>query len=324
VLTIRMSSSGYCERRLSAMLLGRDGISPPRWLSESADEGNWHETRMKDELRKLGCVVTDEQRELTLNEEGYKEVGHIDGNMLISPAVLSSPLFTIHYIDCSPTDVDFQAPHLLEVKTFSFLEHQRWISEGWDNYFKTYACQHTMYRTALGDKLSFLATKDRSGGARNLYIIGKDPVDIIELRTKLANVVKYVEQGDLVPASFNHESLECRRCSYRASQCMPKLIPVDETDVVTAAHDYRDGRQQEKEGKALAEEARDLLKAYAKKKQLTQWTTIDGLVVSYSSFPREDISIKGLSAFMPREQFEEAITRSQVEKITVTDSRRED
>lgn len=322
MITFRMSSTGYCARRLSAMLLGKEGGESPRWLQESANEGNWHEARLKQELTALGCQVIDEQRELRMPLDGCEAVGHIDGRVAMTPAFYSSPLFTHHYIDCSPADLD-SAFHCLEVKTFSFLEHQRWISEGFDGYFRSYAFQHTMYRQALGEKLSFLTTKDRSGGARNLYIIGKDLVEMGEIKEKLAKVVQYVEQGDLVPIDFDSQSLECRRCQYRTSQCLSKLPQVDDAEVMIAAQDYFSGRQQEKEGKLLADQSKELLVAYAKRKQLRRWSTGE-FVVSYSSFPREDVSIRRLLEVMPREQFEEAVSVSQVDRITVVNSNKEE
>jgi hypothetical protein len=211
---------------------------------------------------------------------------------------------------------------LLEVKTFSFLEHQRWIAEGWGNYFKSYAVQHTCYRNALNEQLSFLATKDRSGGTRNLYVIGKDPVSMASIKEQLKQVAEHATLGDLVPTPFNPESLECRRCQFRSTECLVRLPQVDDNDVVVAAQDYLDGKEQEAMGKLLKEQSRDTLIAYAKRKQLNRWDC-GGSTVTFSSFPREDVSIRGLLAIMPREQFAEAITVSKVERITVVNSSKE-
>jgi hypothetical protein len=315
-----MSSSGHCARRLGADLLGEDASGFPAWLQTSADEGNWHEARLKNEMRELGCQVTDEQLELRVSRSGYESVGHIDGSLLITSSLLASPLWTIHYIDSSKSDVDLQNKHLLEVKTFSFLEHQRWIAEGFDGYFKAYAAQHTMYRNALGERgISYLATKDRSGGARNLYIIGKDPLSIDDIWTKLDEVAQCVEQGDLPKREFDHDSLECRRCNVKAG-CLSHLPSVNEEEVLQAAEDYVAGREQEKEGKTLKEQARDLLIAYAKRTQQDKWLARDW-VVSYLHFPRESVSIRGLLQIMEREQFEQAISVAQVEEVKITAKR---
>lgn len=322
MITIRMSSSGYCSKRLSAMLLGQSGESAPRWLASSASEGNWHETRMKSELMEAGCDVIDDQLELVTRGEGYTAIGHIDGRIKLSPKLFDSSLFTFHYIDCSKADLDFELYHLLEVKSFSFLEHQRWISEGFEGYFRSYACQHTSYRHSMGEHISVLATKDRSGGARNIYFIGTDPISYAEVDSRLKLIASCAEQGDLAPATFNPESLECRRCSYRSSICLGKLPVVDDADVIAAAQDYLDGRAQEKEGKLLADQAKVLLVAYAKRKQLSRWD--DGAnTVSYSTYDREDVSIRRLLEIMPREQFEAAITASPIECVTVTNNKKE-
>jgi hypothetical protein len=323
MISIRMSSAGYCKRKLSAMLLGREATSTPKWLSESAEEGNWHEDRLIQELTNLGCEVIDRQLELQTRGEGFQAIGHIDGRIKLSPKLFESPLFTIHYMDCTKADIEFSIFHLLEIKSLSFLEHQRWIAEGFDGYFKYYGSQHTMYRNALSSPLSLLISKDRSGGARNIFIMGKDPVPVLEVMAQLKEVAAAAEQGDLVPMTFNPDNLECRRCSFRTSQCVKEFPKIEEAEMVQASRDYRAGRDQESAGKLLAEQARDIMIAYAKRKGMKKWIA-GGWPVSYSSYPRNTISISALDAIMPREQFEAAINTSIVEKITVTNPDKEE
>ena len=43
----RMSSAGYCPRRLGAIRLGMEATPVPNWVQQSAEEGNWHEERIK-------------------------------------------------------------------------------------------------------------------------------------------------------------------------------------------------------------------------------------------------------------------------------------
>lgn len=75
-----MSASGYCPKRQSARLLGTiEPSAPPKWLQSSAEEGNWHEARLKAELVDEGCQILDEQRELVLHYPRFDLVGHIDG-----------------------------------------------------------------------------------------------------------------------------------------------------------------------------------------------------------------------------------------------------
>ncbi len=343
MITFRMSSSGYCARRLSAMLLGREANAAPRWLAESADEGNWHEDRLIQELAKLNCEVIDRQRELQIQGKGFQAVGHIDGQIKLSPKLFQSPLFTIHYIDCTPTSLDYSDFHLLEIKSLSFLEHQRWMAEGFDGYFRYWASQHTMYRngltspsslsttattttttsTSTAPTLSLLISKDRSGGARNIFIMDKDPIPFIDVMTQLEQVTIAAEQGDLVAMSFNPDNLECRRCQFRTSECVKEFPKVEEAEVVQAARDYRAGRDQEAEGKLLAEQAKEVLVAHAKRTKTNKWIA-GGWPVSYSSYPRRDVSINGLLAIMPIEQFQEAITTSIIERITVTNPDKEE
>ena len=46
----RMSSAGYCPRRLSAARLEHEPAEAPAWLERAAEEGRWHEQRIVDLL----------------------------------------------------------------------------------------------------------------------------------------------------------------------------------------------------------------------------------------------------------------------------------
>ncbi len=332
MLTIRMSSAGYCPRRLSAMLLGATGASTPKWLAESADEGNWHEARLKEELRSLGCDVIDEQREVRANWIALKDVelvGHIDGRIKNIRGLFDSK-FVLHYINCSRRDVeayvDSPIDHqLLEVKSFSYLEHQRWMAEGFDGYFKHYAVQHALYREALDqvDGISLLASKDRSGGARNIFFVGPGLVDLNDIHDTVNRVAMCALQGDLHPGKYDPESLECRRCNYRATQCVEKIQAVNDPKLLVAIEDYISGASMEKEGKALKDQAKDILVAFATANRLRSWT-IGDYSVTYSTYPRENVSIKKLEAIMDRSKFEEAVSTSIIERIIINDHRKED
>ena len=53
-IQFRMSSAGKCPRALSAELLGYQAEEKPSWLEQAANEGNWHEKRIKDERDRYG------------------------------------------------------------------------------------------------------------------------------------------------------------------------------------------------------------------------------------------------------------------------------
>lgn len=318
----RMSAAGYCPKRLSARLLGTAASSPPPWLSSSAEEGNWHEARIKQELRDLGCVVDNEQLEVKLEFPEFLMVGHIDGTIQLSKAVLSSSSpFELVFWNTRPKDLDLSQVHLLEVKSFSFLEYQRWTNGEFAN-FPHYAAQSVCYERALSKGIMVYAVKDRSNGARRLYVIKGEQSSMPAIVDKLQEVVYFTSKGQLAPAEYDIDSIECRRCEFRIQLCAPIKAQVDDAVIEQAAANYIEGRAMEKEGKALADEAKDLLVKFANDKGYNRWD-VGGYTVSYSHYPRETISIKRLGELMPREQFEEAISVSNIDRVRVINNTKE-
>ncbi|MEM3426760.1 MAG: hypothetical protein QW212_00670 [Nitrososphaerales archaeon] len=312
-IAVRMSQAGYCPRLLSAMLLGRE-MYTPTWLQTAAEEGNWHEDRLKSELRRLGCDVLDEQREVVLDFGSYRLVGHIDGLVQLSSGLWDSP-FTIHYLDCSPESVkSCAAPILLEVKSFGFLEYQRWVSDLFEGFF-SYAVQHTLYRRALGMDLSVLAAKDRSGGRRELYFIGKDPADLDSVRSRVDKVVEAVTLGDLAEATYDPDSLECRRCAVRDSLCA-KTPVVGDSEVVILAQAYVKYTEQLTELENELEQVKDRLRQYAEAHSLDRFDAGE-YTVTYSKYTRETVSLRALLSLVPREVVAPAISTSEVRRLQV-------
>jgi len=313
-IMIRMSQAGHCPKLLSATLLGRE-VAAPSWLQTAAEEGNWHETRLKGELVSLGCEVCSEQGEVTLRfGEGYYLVGHIDGLFRPSPKLWDSP-FTLHYLDCSPEDVKrCNKLLLLEVKSFGFLEYQRWSSDLFDGFY-SYGVQHTLYRQALGMELSALAAKDRSGGRRDIYFIGKDPVRLEEIRERLSKVVQAAASGDLAEATYDADSIECRRCAIRNSFCVkvPEVADADVLDLVRAYYKYS---EQLTELENELESIKDRLKQYAEDHSLSRFEVGD-YTVTYNKYLRESVSLKALLSLVPREVVAPAINVSEIKRLTV-------
>jgi len=300
------------------MLLGESETAPPSWLATAAEEGNWHETRMKQELRELGCEIVDEQRELKLEYPEFVLLGHIDGRARLSMGVLDSPLFEV----CLDPKVDLNLFMLLEVKTFSFFEHQRWL-RGMFEAFPNYEAQGDCYMDALGLDCRAYATKDRSGGARHLYIDKVEVSSVPGIVEKLTTVVQCASEGELAPAEFDPVSIECRRCQYRATLCSPAKLVVTDAKVIEAAADYLEGSTMKKLGAELTDSAKDILVAFAQQNKVAQWDA-GPYSVGYSHYPRESISIKRLEGIMPREQFDEAISVSEIDRVHVTAPKEED
>ena len=114
----RMSSAGKCPRALSAIRLGYEPEAAPEWLERAAEEGNWHEDRIKQGLREGDGETTkldvyDEQLELTLEYPSFTLIGHIDGKVRNIP----------YYFN-----VNAPENKLLEIKTMSQFEFDRSVN----------------------------------------------------------------------------------------------------------------------------------------------------------------------------------------------------
>jgi len=108
---IRMSGAGYCPRAISAGLLDYTPSEPLPWLKTSAKEGQWHEERIKKELRDEGYNVFDEQLEVFLHYPDWDMQGHIDGKV---------------------TAPGSDKVQLLECKSMSQYEFDRWMRRGFN------------------------------------------------------------------------------------------------------------------------------------------------------------------------------------------------
>lgn len=241
----RMSECGHCPKRLSYARLGYEPLPRPEWLDQAAEEGNWHEQRMKDELRADDIAVYGEQDELVIKQDGITLVGHRDGL-------------------CN----DHGDEMLLECKSMSQQEFGRWMRGRWQE-FPWYANQVVCYAIASGlDKVRYLvknrnngyledktATLDELGGTSRLGIITR----------RLADVNNHVDLNTLVDCEYNPEKIECRRfCEFR-HHCMPPppvLAEDQEAELTQATTDWRRGKALIEEGEALVEPAKAILRLY--------------------------------------------------------------
>jgi len=236
----RMSSAGNCARALSAERLSYPCEAAPDWLERAAEEGKKHEQWIKEELRAEDIAVTGEQMEIVLDYPNFKLVGHIDG------------LVNDHSGETM----------LLEIKSMSQYEFDRWMKEGFDG-FQSYAAQITCYQKALGINADGLMkiryyVKNRSSGYIDKATIVKPPADFEEIIAKLRHVEECVAIGTLVEAEYLPDSLQCRRCDYK-TLCVPapteyKAVP--ESVLLDASENWRKGTVMKKEGELLIEEAK--------------------------------------------------------------------
>jgi len=230
-----MSGVGDCARALSAERLGYESEPVPHWLNTAAEEGKKHEIWIKEQLVTEGYEVFGNQEELVLEYSNFTLTGHIDGRVRKNGK-----------------------EQLLEVKSMSQYEFDRWMKEGFDG-FQSYAAQITCYLKGTGLEEFLYLCKNRSSGYINRNTVVGAPADFDQIIAKLNHVEECVMIGNLVERDCLPESLQCRRCFYK-SLCLPaptEYKSVPESVLLDACEKWRQGTIMVKEGELLVAEAKE-------------------------------------------------------------------
>lgn len=249
----RMSSCGYCPRRLGYRRLGYEALPVPPWLATSAEEGHWHEERIIGELKQgridmpgYGLIpwFTDaRQKEYELEYPTFVLRGHIEGIVSTHP---------------------FIRQDLLEIKSMSPFEFDRWSRGRWLE-FPAYADQLTVYMEATKLNEALYIVKNRSTGYKDRQVVTEQPSSISKIIDKLDEVELRALVNELVPMEFDPNNWECKWCEYR-QHCMPPL-PVlakdQEKELIAMVAKWRKGDALESEGSKLKEAAKIVLRGYA-------------------------------------------------------------
>jgi len=244
-----MSESGKCPRALSARLLGYVSEPTPEWLETAAKEGTKHEDWIVEELIAEGITVTDRQKELLLEFENLILTGHVDG------------------IVCTNDN-----QKLLEIKTMSAFEFNRWMKTGFDG-FPQYLAQITCYLEATQLPECLYIVKNRSSGYIDRRVIKPMEGYIDEIISRLTEVAGSVAGGKLFPAEFDIMSIECRRCEYK-NLCIPEPTELDKAtkeQLDKAVEDIRLGNRLIAEGKEFYDRGKEILKNHTKASNLRKW-----------------------------------------------------
>lgn len=300
---IRMSSSGHCSRALSAELLGYEPAPTPSWLETSAEEGKWHEERIRHELS-ANYVVTDEQKEVRLDFLGFTLLGHIDG--------------TVQRSDPEPTNWQ-----LLEIKSMSHFEFDRWMRGGFAE-FPNYAAQITCYMEATGLKQCLYIVKNRNSGYIDRQLLTSTPNSIVSIEYKLQQVVKTVRENRLQEAIFDPQSLECRRCRYK-EYCIPEpkeLSPLQEAELTSAAALWREGKAKMDDGQSLVDAAREVFEQHTKATNVLKWRH-SGLAIQLIHSRRESYEKKELLNLFTIQQLLPALKITEYDQLRITDLEKE-
>ena len=259
-IQFRMSSAGKCPRALSAELLGCECEPKPSWLEQAAEEGNWHEDRIITELEqgridipgygKVIINVVNRQEEQKLEFDQFVLLGHNEGKAI--------------YADLPSW--------LLEVKSMGRFEFDRWMKTGFVG-FPNYLDQITCYFASAGLSECLYIVKNRDSGYRDVRFIRPLENYFKTIFLRLTGVVESVAKGNLYPAEFNGDNIECRRCGYKLL-CIPKITVMDiatrqELDLAVA--EIRDGNKLLAEGKELYDKGKSKLYKHTVASKLKKW-----------------------------------------------------
>lgn len=258
----RMSSAGKCPRALSAQLLGMEGEPTPEFVLRAAEEGNWHEKRIKEQLFEEGYFVHSEQEKVTLEYSSFTLVGHIDGQVTKdgewSAYTSNKP--------CPP-------PQLLEIKTMSQFEFDRWM-KGSFKAFPGYADQITCYMEATGLNECLYIVKNRSSGYEDRRVLTEKPSKMFDIVLNLTDAFESAKNEELVKRDFDSQSIECRRCEYK-KLCIPEpkeLTPIEKDKLEAIIAKYRAGKSLEATAKEIISETREALEQHTKATGVDKWS----------------------------------------------------
>ena len=253
-----MSSAGKCPRALSAELLGMTAEANPPWLEKAAEEGNWHEGRIKEELKNEGIAITMEQQEVKLDYPSFTLVGHIDGKA-----------FDI----VEEFWVIWRILKLLEIKTMSQFEFDRWMKGGFKA-FPNYAAQITCYMEATELEECLYIVKNRSSGYEDRRTLTHQPDCMDRIVSRLTDTANHVLGKELASGEFDPQSIECRRCDYK-KLCIPEpkeLTEVEEALLANVVEDWREGKYLTAKGQAMIDNAKDVFEQHTRATNIFKWS----------------------------------------------------
>ncbi len=291
-ITFRMSESGHCPRALSAQVQGIEPAAKPDWLEDAAQEGNWHEIRIKQMLQFEGYEVFNDQKELEIVCPNIRILGHIDGMVRRNGRV-----------------------QLLEVKSMSQYEFDRWM-RGRFNEFPEYAAQITCYMARTVSDVLYIVKNRNSGYIDRMEFI-TPPVKIEALLKSLDNIAT---AGGLMPAEPDFGTLRCKRCEYKQLCVKTKedMTIQDEQILTQAAIDWREGSRLIHDGTELADKAKEIFKEHSIAANLKKWK-FDDLLISLFPVKRESYDKKELLKLFTIDQLSPALKISEYDTLRIDD-----
>lgn len=304
-LVFRMSESGKCPKMLTYQYLNYPRAEAPVWLMSSAKEGKLHELWILDELRAGDIAIYGEQTFLELVTDLFILQGHPDAY-----------------------ENDHGTERLVECKSLSQNEYQRWGSQGLDG-FPSWAAQITCYMEATGLPLRLVVKNRNTGTIHGIdprdtgYFFHEPPRDFADITTRLNTVAECVANGEVnTSVEYDPDALECKRCPY-TMHCVPPppvLAEDQERQLFAAVENYRMGKELGEKGGEIMDKAKAILRQYAEAAP-THTLTFDELTARvYSvrtiSYPKAEVE-----AVLDKETLQRIAKVSERVDMRITDRR---
>lgn len=295
----RMSSCGYCQKRLGLQRLGLE-VERSVALETAAEEGNLHETAIKEKLRAEGYKVYDEQREYVLDLETFALVGHIDGKVASQTGELA----------------------LLEVKSMSDGQFYKWRKHGFEAFPHYYAQLAAYLSVTLMDNCLYVV-KDRNSGYTVRTMVNKGNAEdrFNHILKKLIHVEDLAQQGKCAEAVFDADSVECKQCEYKY-RCIPVVEPSlqDSQKLTEAVAKYREGKHMADEADRLIETAKYVFKEHTEASGQKKWG-FGGMVIRQQA-GRTSLDTTVLETMLTQEQLASA-TKVGKPCLVITDTEKD-
>ncbi len=286
----RISAAGYCPRRLGAIHLGYPVTAPSYSLMAAAEEGRWHEDRIRNELIAEGLVIEHEGECQLQGCEG-KEGVHVEG-FLGNNVMLIGHMDGLILDDTSSRYLPSGKRAVLEVKSMSEYEFARWRKERWAG-FPAYADQLTCYMHLEECDKALYVVKNRNNGLKDIFVQDGTPSNYQVIRERIETVAADVQKNRLLDAEYNYDSIECRRCEFKSLCLIEGTVKLDEEKAVFYSHQWRYAKQMEQDAQNMKEEAEHYLKGHvlANSNDSTQpyKYEVNGLVIA--GFPTRESAV---------------------------------
>jgi hypothetical protein len=311
--SFRSSSAGKCPKALWAERNKIKGEPKPAWLQDSADEGTIQEAIVKTKLRKIGWEISEDE----FCKKCKAQFG--DDRKGIHVEITYGNITVFGHMDGTATKDNIK--RILEVKTMSQFEFDRWIKNKFDA-FPAYASQLTTYMEAYGLNRALYAVKNRNNGHLDITLIDSAPLKFEDVLRNLA--LSTLEKIPEREPDFN--TFECRRCSFKKVLCTKtkeQMVVQNASELDTACQMFRDGTVEIEKGNAKINQAKAILLEHTIAVKMKKYIYND-LAISLTERNYKGYNAKKLEELFTAKQLKPALIDKPIDPyITINDLSKE-